>query len=572
MPIKFIESQFNSNNLSIAARQQEQLAYFTESKIQDDITNEYIQAWSDRKFRTDDYFLNFVKSVFKEKNFLLIFKYMRHPLPSARLVNDKIKIPLARVFFSEDSFFKYEINGEIVKHPRRLDTENFNKQMFNALLFRHNDIMVVDLEDINTPFKTLISIDNVIAIDSENSIIRRIAYSAGAIIDDELVEGVLYIDKERYAFFQRDEDGGLRPEPTIDTPHDLGRCPADYISNEAFSDSDVIRKSIFSYTREQLEEYVFLKTMQRMVDPNGSIPVVTKLDTGIKNDNQDGVGPDGEPMSALSISNQRAEVRSTIDPQPGTMQTGTVIEVPVVEKDDGSIDMDVVTNYLNFFFIPTEALEYLNTRIKEIEGKIIANVIGDFSESSVPEGSKSDNEIDKVTIVSRQDVLRSLSLQLSRIRTRSDFNFLGLEFGKDNVINKAFYGSDFFLENQSNIYDMIKIAPNPIEQSSLLIKSARNRNRFNEDNFNRDVLLYKLLPYSVKEDFDAAVDNESVDQVTFQYQTRFNYWIEIFEANFGDIVMFFEDLEGSDSEKLVLIDNLIKEIINKAIVPQQTSA
>ena len=64
------------------------------------------------------------------------------------------------------------------------------------------------------------------------------------------------------------------------------------------------------------------------------------------------------------------------------------------------------------------------------------------------------------------------------------------------------------------------------------------------------------------------MDNQRVDPIDFQYQTKFNYWIGIFEAKFGDILLFWRGMEGdSDSVRLSVIDNLIKDIIKAAIVP-----
>ena len=564
MPNKFIEGKFNANNIATAQRQQRQLSYFTESKVQGDITTEYIEQWAKEKYRGDDYFLNFLKTVFRSDVFLNVFKYFRHPLPSARLVNDKIKIPLSRVFSSEDPYFKYEVNGEVITQPGGLDENEFNDWIFNALLFRHNDIMVVDLKDVNSPFKSLVSIENVIAMDSDRSIIERIAYSAQAIKDDEIIIGVLYIDTERYQFYKKDEDGLLETTPSIDIPHDLGRCPADYISNEAFSESDVIRKSIFSYVREEMEEYVFLKTLQRMVEPSIGIPTSVMLKAGIKNKNPDGKDQDGtEPMSARTIKGQTAEQTSTVQGNKSLLQAGSNIKVPLdkIRKEDGSLDMEVLKNYVNFFYAPVEATEYLNKRVQELKVSIISNVVGDHSEGSVPEGSKSPDEINSVTIVSKQDKLREFSKQMSRIRQRSDYNWLALKFGKENISNAAFYGSDFFLETQKDIYNLVKEAPNPIEQRSLLLKSARNRNRFNIDNFDRDKILYQLIPYATDRDFNLAVDKNQVGPVTFQYQTRFNYWISMFEAEVGDILTFWNMLgDKSEAEKVTIINNFILTI------------
>ena len=565
MPNEFIKSKFNANNLAIATRQQRQLSYFTESKVQEDITIDYITKYANRKYRGDDYFLNFLKTVFRTDVFLNVFKFFRHPVASARLVHDKIRIPLGRVFFSEDPYFKYEINGEMIKHPEGLDDNEFNTWIFNALLFRHNDIMIVDLKDVNTPFKSLVPIDNVIALDSERSIINRIAYSAQIVQEGKIIIGVVYIDAERYQFYEKDKDGTISDTPTLDIPHDLGRCPADYISDEAFSESDVIRKSIFSYVREEMEEYVFLKTLQRMVEPSIGIPTSVMLKAGVKNKNPDGADQDGtKPMSSRTIENQKAEQTSTVQGNKSFLQAGSLIKVDVskLRKEDGSIDMEVIKNYVNFFYAPVEATEYLNKRIKEIRVSIISNVVGDHSEGSVPEGSKSETEINSVTIVSKQDKLRDFSKQMSRIRTRSDYNWLSLKFGKENISNTAFYGSDFFLETQKDLYDLVKTAPNPIEQRSLLIKSARNRNRFNVDNFSRDKIFYHLIPYAANGDFDIAVEKEQIGEITFQYQTRFNYWIGLFEAEFGDILTFWNLLgDLSEAEKVKIINNLILTII-----------
>jgi len=81
----FVKSGHGQNQLVDAVKQQQDLSYFTQSKIQQDVTEEYLNAWTERKYATNDMFLNYVKSVFRTDNALLFFKFMRHPLPSAEL-------------------------------------------------------------------------------------------------------------------------------------------------------------------------------------------------------------------------------------------------------------------------------------------------------------------------------------------------------------------------------------------------------------------------------------------------------------------------------------------------------
>jgi len=53
-----------------------------------------------------------------------------------------------------------------------------------------------------------------------------------------------------------------------------------------------------------------------------------------------------------------------------------------------------------------------------------------------------------------------------------------------------------------------------------------------------------------------------IDNTTFEYQTRFNYWISQFEAKYGDLVSFYSLMDVEKPQKLALINNLILDIIN----------
>ena len=203
--------------------------------------------------------------------------------------------------------------------------------------------------------------------------------------------------------------------------------------------------------------------------------------------------------------------------------------------------------------------------IEQIEQSIIISLVGDQQEAN--EASKNVDQVAK-GFVSKEDKLRQLAIQLSRIRNRSDYKMLALEHGKDAVNVDCFYGSDFFLESQQELYDMFKESPNPIERKNILIRLAKNRSRFNPEKGQKEVILNKLLPYSSDLDFDKAIERNIVDNITFQYQTRFDYWIGVFQANYGDILEFYKMMEGSEFERLVMINNLIIETIKLAPIQE----
>ncbi len=548
----FVRSNKGSSQLADAVKQQQDLAYFTQSSIQEEVTQSYLDAFTERKSSTGDVFLNYVKMVFRTDNALAFVKFMRHPLPSAELINDRIKEPLERVFHSDDSFFKYNIRGESLQSIPELNSRKFDKSIFNALLFGHNNIVVTTIVDINTPSRQIVDIDKVIAIDSHDSVINRIAYSA--VFNGEV--GYMYIDSTQYAFLNK------KFELVGSVPHDLGECPADFVAEDAFGGDDVVRKSMFSYVKTALEEYDFLKILQRMTEPNGVIPVVTMLKARRKNDGKDTKSQsNAEPNAHDKMSSQQAGITSEITPSNNLMQAGTNIEVQMILKEDQSIDTDVVKNWFNFHHMPIEPLKYLNDRIKEVEKSIIISLLGNFSEQN--EATKNELQVG-LSFANKKDILRSFSGEISRIVTLSDFKYLALQHGKANVSTTSFYGSDFFTETQEQLYKQAKDSPNPIERNANLRKLARNRNQFNKEQGDRDEILYHLLPYSFNEDFEAA-NEKGITPVLFEYQTRFSYWIGFFEAKFGDIVTFWESLgDDSNSEKIILIDGLIKIIITEA--------
>lgn len=561
MSKEFIEKRIGASDIAEAQRQQRQLLYFTKSKIQEDVTNTWYERLTTNGYQGKDDFLNWVCMVFKQDNFNTFFKYLRFPIVTAKLVRNKIEPELSRVFYAEDSYFKYSIRGKEVQQPEQLNSDKFKQELFDRILYNHNDILIHDLKDVNKAKRFFVSIDDVVAIDSCDSVIKRIAFT-GTIKDDNGndIDGYIYIDDKEYIFYDR----AFKNEPIVE-PHDLEETPADYISPLPFDNKDPVRRSIFSDTREALEEYTFLKTLQRMSEPNGMIPVITKLKTKEVGTNES----DRVDQDPSSIAMSATKITPTLNKSKAkqVLEAGTQIEVPAVRKEDGSIDMDMVTNFVKFHYLPVEAMEYTNNRIYEIKREIVTATTGDYFEPN--ENSQNEMQVSK-GYISKEDRLRDVSLALTRIMSISDYKFLALENGKDNVEVDEFFGSDFFLETEEDIYNLIKISPNPIESKSNLIRLAKNRGRSNRQRGERDLILYKLLPYSVDSNFDKAVSSNIVDPVTFEYQTRFDYWINSFESLYGDIVTFWQSFEDvSQAQIFMIVNNLIIDIIKSSIDKQK---
>ena len=58
-----------------------------------------------------------------------------------------------------------------------------------------------------------------------------------------------------------------------------------------------------------------------------------------------------------------------------------------------------------------------------------------------------------------------------------------------------------------------------------------------------------------------AVANGTVDPVIFEFQTRFSYWVSMFESFYGNIATFWKEMESSESTKLITLNNLMINLI-----------
>jgi hypothetical protein len=569
MSKNFIEKRHNANALDEAVRQQKQLSYFTVSEVQEDTRVDYFDKFVERKYYTNDVFLNWAKTLLKDANFLSLAKFYRNPNPSAKLINTRIKEPLSRVFFSEDSYFNYVVNGKYVDQPIELQ-DGFEERLFNAVLFSHNDIVVHDLYDINRPYREFVGIEKVISIKVDDRRIKKIAYTACIEIDDEKVFGYAYIDDDKYEFYNKDLD-------LIKTvPHDFGMCPATFVVSDRFypeghehDPEGVVKLSIFSHVRAELEEYTFLRTLQKITDTHGAFPVYTKIKTKeLTTEGNDFDALNGEPMGIEQIGSQVSmEARRTGGTGGGiVMQPGTEISIPPIEKADGSIDMELAKNFINYFHAPVEILQFMDDRIKDCKDDILVSTIGNYSDRN----DVSMTELQaKKGLVSIEDKLRWLSKELSFSRKNSDTMMLSLAYGKNSVKCDVFYGSDFFLETPDRLFDMFQKSPNSIERKNILIRLTQRRNMFNKEKQKREVILYKLLPYASDKEFELSVKQGMVDDQTFNLQTRFNHWIAIFESFYGDVTAFWNSMEAKDSEKIVLLNSLITNLIPNTNLKQK---
>lgn len=546
MSLEFIQAGYNKSDLEKAVRQEKQLAYFTESKIQDTYLSELqIKQWAKKNYQTNDHFLNWVKSIFLTENFSFFVKYLRFPLQSAKLVKNVIEPQLNRVFVSDNSYFDY---GSDEDFNTILDIDTFETKLFYNYLYAHNSVLISDIKD-DKPYRYFVEIEDVLSIKHNENKITAIAFNGSY----EGSKVRIYIDSEKYCIYKNET-------LVKESIHNLGYCPATFIAPE-FEDEFVIRRSIFSYIREDLENYVYLSVLLKQAYSNGIIPIVSSLDVQIESENQQ--SPTNQPNSDYIIGSQAPSEYSTTGNQAtqtsGILQPGSVNKIPVMRKDDGSVDMEAVKYFINFHYLPVENIKKLEERVNEIRKDIISTIIGDVVSSN--ESSKNELQVGKSIIV-LENTLISLADDFNVVRYNSDKAMLDLKNGVGKIEPKIFYGTSFFLQNESELMNQFATAPNPLERRNILETINKNKFKNNQDLRQRATILYKLMPFVSDKDYEQSSAKGLVDKPTSYLYLQFNKWISKFEAEYGDIVIFANTISKDKNEALIVINNLLLEMIN----------
>lgn len=550
---------FAKNNrkpcLNKAKKQQKELSFFITSEPSKDINNKILNASFDLNSDEGD-FINHIKTIFRKDNYKTFIKYLKFPLVTTTLIEQKIIPEFKRVFFSDDSYFKISVKNEII--PIDKNRFKFYDDVLERMIYKHNDLAFIGIDEKGSTYCDFIDINDVLNIEFNNKKeISKIVFNS--VVDGQ--EGYIYIDDLSVNFYNKETDNLV-----FTYLHKLSYTPCFFISNETyFIDKDFsLRKSIFSKIMPLFNEYVFLKTIQQMTEPNGAIPITTRLksrETTPKGQNLSNKTTDDNIEANLLAGNYKSEDAEEYLTSESILQPGTVLNIKAPKLDTGGVDMSVVQNYLRFFYIPVESLNYLNERVKEIEKNIITLTVGDYSEQN----NQAINELQvSKSYQARQDVLRNISLKLSDIVQKIEKTKKDLIHKEENVNVQIFFGSDFFIEEQKDIYSLIKLAPNPIEKRNLLYRLSNIKNRYNDERILRDKILYSLLPFEDNEDFDKVITLLSKEQILLQ--TQFNYFINLFESEYGDIVFFYENIKNEkENIKLAEINNLLINFVKRKI-------
>ena len=568
---EFIDNCTYKGELNEAIKYEKNLAYFIQTQSNSDIYVNSDDKISDTWNSTNP-FIGYIKSWMRFENFKSYMKFLRHPLPTTSLLQDDIIPELKKVFDATNAYYDYSFTSNAPK----LNAQNllskysnyYKNVIFNELINNHNSIVITDYIKESDPYRFIVKIENVLAIEPNlEGGIKKIAFK-GVNLNGE--DRVYYYTDEFYAVYTK--EGEAYTEETKNL-HKIGLCPADFISVEPLNTSKyVVRKSIFSNFLEKFENYVNYYTLQKMCLPHGAIPVIThykqnnkKKDGGCGNKFENGTHCVNGYLSGDNgvLGNKDSLIECPVCNNKTIIQAGTTIGLPVPKfGDNGEKPMDLNANFVKFHYIPTDILKWWDEFVDKKYSEIKYQLVGKGVEA-VNGQAKNTDQVARGN-QTLENTLIELSARLSTLQESLDYKALKIAFNKSFKKVTIDLGTDFYLETEFELRDSLSKAIDPIDKLNIINRINYTQYKNNPDGLERNELMYKLLPYATLTDSE-FIGMQGIDPKLKELRLNFAYYIDQFEAQYGSLNVFFNEYFGENvsmANKLTIARKILIEYVN----------
>jgi len=573
---KYIKDNRFKSEIARAIQQEDRIAYFVQTQLQDAVYSNST-ASIDGVWEADNQFLAWIRSWMRKENFVAYMKYYRHPLPTTTLIQDDILPELSKVLEAQNQYFNYNFSST----ARENDATAFLKEnystyyrdvIFEALINNHNSIVVTDYVKTSDPYRLMINIRDVVAISPDtDKDIKEIVFKG---LNQEGEDRLYYYTDKFYSVWKiapedKQEDGKKYIRESYNT-HTLKKCPADFISQKALNSKlFVVRKSLFSNFIEKMENYVNYHVMQKMFIPHGALPVIThyKQNKGRCKPSQSKFADgtycnDGWLANSNGILGSRdAKIPCPICNKPTIITAGSIVRMAVPKfGKNGEKPFDLNANFVKFHYAPVPLQKWLEEFVGIKREEIRYEIVGRVTEK---ENSQAKN-VEQVRAGNRilENTLLYFSNQLSSLRHILDSKTLTIKFGDAYRGMVGTFGTEWYLETEKQLREMLKLAADPIQKDNLKVRINFAVYKNNADLLARNDILYKLLPYMTLTDSELMTNKEKINKLDFELRINFNYYIDAFEAEYADISIFINKFF---SEGIAMSDrlNVVKTLLYK---------
>ena len=483
-------------------------------------------------------------------------------------VTQEIFESFADVFHGFDAQFFYQFTSndflkdwEEFRMEQRHD-EFWMNDWFQAKKHAFNSVLVVDLPAEQTgprpePHYNLISSKHIIAAPERNGSIEYFIFRHGE-------KTIAVYDQDAYTVYEQD---GENLNLISQGLHDLGECPAKFITSKSFTPGSLVKASVFSPYLQKLNWLLFYAIGKRQFDLFGPFPIDWSYEKDCTYSDGDYYCSDGILINEEGPKKYGDDSIVKCPACSNRQFNGPGTHIEVREPEQG-IDMRVPAGSIGR---DVSNLEYVAEQVKELIKQVSRAITGNLFD---PVQSQALNERQIQSLFEhRTKALLSFSEDLNKVRSWADGIACKLRYGSSYISNAISYGTDFYLFSAADLLDMYKAAlegnADSLTLDDLQKRYYSTKYRGNELEQANSVIRINLDPFRHKTDDQVLtmLDKGLITAEEAALKLNLSSLITRFERENGPVVEFGVALEFQKR-----IEIISQTLINYLSNGQQTGS
>lgn len=496
-------------------------------------------------------FLAMAENILPHDKFVLFKALFRYPVKTNE-ITDICFDKLSRIFSGQNPLFNYEFSvpeeaqdWEVYRRERLNEPQVWQTKGWEFFRSEINSVLIVDLAREQTgprpePYFYWLPIESVITYEAnpDTGEMKYIVFRHR--------DRIIVLDDASYRVW-RDEKhtGQIEGEPEVETPHDLGYCPARFFWNTPLSlDEPDVKESPLSGELESLDWFMFFHISKRQLDLMGAYPILSGYEQACDFTNaENGDYCDGgylkDKQGRYKFDLAGALMRCPKCGEKRIIGAGSFVEVPIPSEQENVPDL---RNPVQMLQVDRKALDYNVTEEERLRNEVITAVVG--QDEIVTDRDAYNEQQVRANFESVTTVLRRIKKGFEAAQQWVDSTCCRLRYGRYFLSCTIDYGTEFYLYTADDLRAKYKAAKeagaSEAELDALQDQIIETEWRNDPSQLRRMQILADLEPlrHMSKDEAIAAFKEGLADAASLRVKLAFPSLIRRFERENTNIVEF----------------------------------
>lgn len=521
-------------------------------------------------------FLAWVGNIIPADKFKIFKSMFRYPIFTNE-VTGIVFDRLSRIFDGRNPAFNYQF----LTSEMRDDWEDYRLNVlgepsvwqtkgWEQFQTEINSVLVVDVPTeqsagLPQPYFYWLSIDKVLAYEA-HPMTGEMAW----IIFRQPEKRIAVIDDQRYMVFAEGKDGNIG-DLLIDSPHDLGYCPARFFWTEPLRiDEPDVKRSPISKELEALDWLLFFHISKRHLDLYGAYPIYSGYAQACDYENESGSYCEGGYLKDKQGHYMHdAAGLPMCCPKCGSKRiagAGSFVEIPV--PNDNQPDL---RNPVQMLSVDTASLDYNVSEEERLIENIITAIVGADSEL-INDQAVNDKQV-SASYESQTTVLHRVKKGFEQAQKFVDETICRLRYGSGFVSATINYGTEFYMLSPTELRERYALArdngASEAELDALHNQIIETEYRHDPTQLQRMLLLAELEPYRhlSRSEVLNLYDKQIISAEDMKIKLNFANFVRRFERENLNVLKFRTDYPFA--RRVELIAEEFRKYANENINQQQ---